>query len=51
MKMRLEALKGCKLAFLGFSEEEQKHMEEVAVENGTSSPLGGQFWCRSYLPS
>lgn len=34
MKLRLEALKGVQLAFLGFSEEERQHMEEVGVANG-----------------
>lgn len=34
MKLRLEALKGVQLAFLGFPEDERQHMEEVAVANG-----------------
>ncbi|XP_064455687.1 protein ECT2-like [Ornithodoros turicata] len=34
MKMKLDALTGCRVAFLGFPEDEQKHMEEVAVKNG-----------------
>lgn len=36
MKLRLEALKGLQLAFLGFPEDERQHMEEVAVANGAS---------------
>ncbi|CAN7996016.1 unnamed protein product [Ixodes hexagonus] len=43
MQMRIETLRKCKVAFLGFSEDEQKHMEEVAIANGaivvpTSNP-------------
>lgn len=34
MKMRLEALAGCRIALLGFPEAEEKHMEDVAVKNG-----------------
>ncbi|KAH9369712.1 hypothetical protein HPB48_007679 [Haemaphysalis longicornis] len=33
MRLRLGALKGIRLAFLGFAGDEQKHMEEVAIAN------------------
>ncbi|CAN7995833.1 unnamed protein product [Ixodes pacificus] len=34
MQLRIEALRNCKVSFLGFSEDERTHMEEVAVANG-----------------
>ncbi|XP_022238533.1 protein ECT2-like [Limulus polyphemus] len=34
MELRLQPFFGCRLTFLGFQEDEKKHMEEITVQNG-----------------
>ncbi len=33
-KWKMKPFQGLKLSFIGFPEEEKKHMEETAVQNG-----------------
>ncbi|XP_077556616.1 protein ECT2-like isoform X3 [Haemaphysalis longicornis] len=46
MRLRLGALKGIRLAFLGFAGDEQKHMEEVAIANGALVVAPADPGCR-----